>query len=381
VIVPVNALATRVSTMPDGLGWILGAFGTLLVALAVCIVGAAVRESMLPVGAVLTTRRRWFARVITLLAALVMGGAIWFGKNWWEAEARDYRNNRLYRPVPTTASLREQQGQTILAIERGADAARRYGPLVPEHGKLMHLFVVREPELDAFAHLHPEKRSWNIFETPLPPLPAGNYRLYADITYEAGLADTLTAPLTLAAPVRPSSASDPDDAWCRHEPFTRGSEALVQTNRVGDATLELSVEAALVENRDTTLHVRVRDAEGRAMLLRPYLGMAGHLIVRRQDGAVFTHLHPGGSFSMTAQQLFELRAEGKLPLNVAATTGDPICRLPADASRFAAPVPEIRFPYAFPKAGGYRLWVQVKLDREPVTGVFDVQVAGAEAGR
>jgi hypothetical protein len=244
----------------------------------------------------------------------------------------------------------------------------------------MHLFLVREPQLDTFAHLHPEKRSWNIFETALPPLPSGSYRLYADITYEAGLADTLTAPLTIAAPVGRSPAPvDPDDAWCRTQPFVNGSSSLLLTNRVGEVNLELKLDGPLVENRDTTLSVRVRDALGQPLLLRPYLGMAGHLIVRRQDGAVFTHLHPGGSFSMTAQRLFELRAEGKLPLNVAATTGDPICRLPAEDARLTGPAPEeLRFPYAFPKAGGYRLWVQVRPDREPVTGVFDVLVAGAD---
>ena len=36
---------------------------------------------------------------------------------------------------------------------------------------------------------------------------------------------------------------------------------------------------------------------------------------------------------------------------------------------------EISFPYAFPKAGAYRLWAQVKVRGEVLTGVFDVKVA------
>ena len=62
VIVPVNAVATRVLNMPPVLGAVLAVFGALLVLLAVSIIGAAVRESVLPGGTSPTTKRRWLAR-------------------------------------------------------------------------------------------------------------------------------------------------------------------------------------------------------------------------------------------------------------------------------------------------------------------------------
>ena len=34
----------------------------------------------------------------------------------------------------------------------------------------------------------------------------------------------------------------------------------------------------------------------------------------------------------------------------------------------------VSFPYAFPKPGRYRLWVQVKRDHRILTGVFDAEV-------
>ena len=106
------------------------------------------------------------------------------------------------------------------------------------------------------------------------------------------------------------------------------------------------------------------------------MGMGGHLILRRDDGAVFTHLHPSGSFSMAAQQLFELRVEGKAPMKIGSTKGDPICKIPPpDPAARGMKHEEISFPYAFPKAGAYRLWMQVKVQGEVLTGVFDVKVA------
>ena len=35
---------------------------------------------------------------------------------------------------------------------------------------------------------------------------------------------------------------------------------------------------------------------------------------------------------------------------------------------------EVSFPYAFPKPGPYRLWVQMKSDERILTGVFEVNV-------
>ena len=46
---------------------------------------------------------------------------------------------------------------------------------------------------------------------------------------------------------------------------------------------------------------------GEPARLEPYLGMISHAALRRDDGYVFTHLHPAGSISMASQQVFQLR--------------------------------------------------------------------------
>jgi hypothetical protein len=129
-------------------------------------------------------------------------------------------------------------------------------------------------------------------------------------------------------------------------------------------------EGPLHENREAPLRFKVVDATGKPMALQPYMGMLGHAAIRRDDGTVFAHLHPVGTISMASQEFFTTGA------TAAASTDEPV-----DHSKHlaAADTPErISFPYEFPKAGGYRMWVQVKSDEQVMTGVFDFDVSAVE---
>jgi hypothetical protein len=44
-------------------------------------------------------------------------------------------------------------------------------------------------------------------------------------------------------------------------------------------------------------------------------------------------------------------------------------------------VEDVSFPYEFPKAGPYRIWVQMKCEGQVVTGVFDAEVVSGGNGR
>ena len=385
VTVPVDAVARGVLTMPKNLGSILGALGVALLVMIVSIIGAAVRESMLEPGSEPMARRRWWARGAMTLGAVLLALLFWGGKRWWDAEAADYRNNRLYRPMEASASVRIDEGRRVLALEISDPRFARSAPIIPDHGKLMHLFVVREPKLDAFAHLHPLKRDRKTFEAALPNLPGGRYQIYADVTYETGSSDTITTAVDI--PEEPAGAGsettaisfDPDDSW-------RIAASLDATQRrcqlSPDLTMTWLAPDRIRFNEPVGLRFTVQDEQGKPVLLEPYLGMSGHLALRRDDGSVFTHLHPGGSASMAAMQLSVLRAEGKLPLKAGFGSNDPICQIPvptvADQAwllgRPQADTSTVSFPYAFPKPGRYRLWVQVKVQGEILTGVFDVEV-------
>jgi hypothetical protein len=229
----------------------------------------------------------------------------------------------------------------------------------------MHLFAVREPDSDAFAHLHPVRKANDLFEAAVPPLPAGKYQLYADITHENGFFETLTAAVeipTLAesyvalwkiagrsdaicSSLAPSAnltnfavAPDMDDSWhiAREQTFAQ------RRSRLPDG---------LSMTWESNLAFRVLSPEGTPLPIEPYMGMFGHAIVRHKAGSVFAHVHPVGTFSMASHQFFL-----------------------GGTNQHAHPtntVSNVSFPYEFPRPGPYRLWVQLKSAGRVYTGVFD----------
>jgi hypothetical protein len=110
----------------------------------------------------------------------------------------------------------------------------------------------------------------------------------------------------------------------------------------------------LVAREERLLTFVARDASGAPAMLELYMGMHGHIAVTKADGEVFAHLHPSGSVSMAALQKFA--ADAHAPHRAGMTTS------------------EVSTPYAFPKAGRYRIWVQTKRGGQVTTAAFDVDV-------
>jgi TRAP-type C4-dicarboxylate transport system substrate-binding protein len=109
--------------------------------------------------------------------------------------------------------------------------------------------------------------------------------------------------------------------------------------------------------RETTLRFEVLTPEGEPARLEPYMGMLSHAVVTRADGAVFVHLHPMGTVSMTSQQLFEQRERGD---TIRSSTGELIVGAHSGHDGHGPAVSTVSFPYEFPQPGRYHLWVQVK---------------------
>jgi hypothetical protein len=387
VAVPVSTTASRRLEMRSGMAVALLALAALLFAGLLSLVGAGVRESVLAPGEPPRARERRRARLAMVATAAVLAVLLVAGKSWWDRIDAAYRL-RLFKPYRVVTRLQPDGPQRVLQL---IVADPRWGgpdwtPLVPDHGKLVHLFLIRSPGLDAFAHLHPvpaaegEAEAATAFRAALPRLPAGTYRLFADITQESGFAETLTAIVTLPAPPqppapfdrqRPSLAPDPDDSVRVAAPLAwrPPTEATVSPLDGGlTMTWLRPVAPRLVAGRDASLHFAVRTPDGRPVPLEPYMGMLGHAVICREDGRVFVHLHPQGTVSMTAQAPLAGRS-GLLPMTAMA----PAMPMPMPVA--GGDRGEVSFPYEFPEPGRYRIWVQVKTAGQILTGVFDVEVA------
>jgi hypothetical protein len=369
VIVPVPAVATETLAMSRGMAVGLGALGLFLFVGALTIVGAAVREGQLPPGEEPDARRRRRAWIARGVAVPLLGLAVLGGGRWWGAEEAAYEQNLYSAPVTETSVDTEGEAHVLTLVVEDEGWAR-FSPLIPDHGKLMHMFLVRDPEMDVFAHVHPVRADSASFRLVLPPLPEGTYRYYADVVHESGFPQTLVGSVAIPDPASeiPAAGVDTDDSW------SVGAPAAGRTALLADgSTMVWEGNEALAAGRETTLTFRVTDPAGAPAALQPYMGMMSHAAVAKDDGGVFVHLHPSGSASMVAQQLFAQRVAGD---TARTEDGRLIIREAVDHSMHAPGVEPgvVSFPYEFPQGGRYRIWVQVKRDGQVLTGAFDAEV-------
>jgi hypothetical protein len=367
LFIPVNNVATRRLAMQRPLGIALLGLGAFLAIGLLTIVGAAVREGMLPPGEEPDARRRrrsWIVRGAWVVGiTLALSG----GKAWWASVDAAYRRN-LYKPleVRTTVAPSADGRMLTVAIVDSGFLAGQFTPIVPDHGKLMHLFLARE-DGGAFAHLHPVRRD-SAFIAELPPIPPGRYRVYADIVHASGFAQTLTDTVDVGGDATAGAtgddwrAADADASWSATPP----SPAAVTPVPGGTITWERP--ATITAGADASLRFMARDSSGAPMPLEPYMGMLAHAAVTRSDGGVFVHLHPMGTISMAAQRQFERRSRGDTALAPVSSTDAPMAHEGHDGSG------AVTFPYVFPGPGRYHLWVQVKRGDQVLTGAFDADV-------
>jgi hypothetical protein len=390
VDVPIVAAALQQTPFATWLGGVLLLAGGFLFIGAVTIVRAGATDAITPPSATATRSRTGV--IAPIAGAAVLALMLWGGWQWWQAVDREYRNG-LYRRVAASALVDTTGGARVLAFTV-ADSnwmVQRIGrqllesPIIADHGKLMHLFVIEHTsdarDRHSFGHFHPVTTDSLTFRTALGRLPAGRYDLYADVVHETGLPQTLVATVDLPSPIAGDAELLADDADAIFIGAASGDRFALSDG--GSVTWEARPDT-LRAGADARLRFRVQERDGSVARLAPYLGMADHAVVQRTDGAVYVHLHPNGTVSMGAQQaLAARRPEDTLPGMVAQrlSTG------PVDHAEHAmhdmtsarvrpAFDGTLVFPYAFPEPGSYRVWVQFTREGrvEIETVVFDATV-------
>ena len=183
VIVPVVVVANRRLGLDPKLGVPLAAVGVFLFIGLITIIGASVRESVLPPGETPDARRKVKARIAMAAATAIVALALFGGSRWWNLEDSRF-NSSIYKPIGASAAVLANPAGEILNLVisdstwrmRNDSAwlrkhsANRWTPLIPDHGKLIHVFMIREPDLLAFAHLHPSTTDSVSFPSALPAL-------------------------------------------------------------------------------------------------------------------------------------------------------------------------------------------------------------------
>jgi hypothetical protein len=375
--IPVPATSSSTQGMQTGLGVLLGSLGLLLVVGVIGIVGAAARDAQLPPGAVASRQANTRARIAMACALVAMIAAVWFGNQWWKGEADNYARY-VYKPLTMQAALQPNQTLNLKIEDPGWLKSRKIDDFVLDHDHLMHLYLIREPGMGIVYHLHPEQIAPGEFQLALPSVPAGLYNLYADVVHATGFPETLVARLEL--PETSGRALAGDDAKGIAQPLSpqRGEPNACPVNPVAGARFQLPDGYTMVWDNATkqpaktpqTFEFSLLGADGKpASDMALYMGMTGHAAFVKEDGSVFAHVHPSGTVSMAALIMAAAQNQPK-EANMASMPG---MAMP-DSKRSQAQngVPNtVGFPYGFPTAGAYRIFVQMKHGQTIETAAFD----------
>jgi hypothetical protein len=365
--VPVASFARQTLPMPRWLGAILLTLAIALALGAVSIIGAAAREARLPPGALVTKASRRSGLAAMAVSAVVVVSIFYLAFAWWSIDAAySARLTRFFKPPRLTLTV---DGGNRLRLAPADSTRTKYlasDELLLDHGHLMHMFLVRTPSFDRFWHLHPKPNGDGSFEASLPSLDAGHYDVFADVVDKSGFPWTLVGAIDL--PQIKGAILSEDDSGGSFTPIREPApDNLIDS--LSDGTRVEWRHARLTASTPLVLHFKVENLDGSpATDMQPYMGMAAHLEIVRNDLSVFAHLHPSGSAPMAALMLASNES--------GANSGSKTMTM-ADGSMMtmsAKVEPDLSIPYGFPKPGLYRVFVQFKRAGKVETAIFDVHV-------
>ena len=382
---PATALATK--KMQPALGVFLAFLGIVLVLGMIGIVGAAAREAKLAPGTAPQASGRRSGRIAMAAAAVFLIAGVVLGNVWWKAEAADY-SGYVYKPLQMTPHLQTGNVLGIKLHDPGWLSQRKLDDFILDHNHLMHLYMIRWPQMDVVFHLHPEAVETGKFELALPSMPAGDYHLYADVVHANGFPETIVGSIDL--PQISGRALAGDDAKGAAKPVDSASPggSAQPAAHNADRTQRFSLPDgytmiwhepdALVPKAPESFRFELVDAQGKPPAdMALYMGMLGHAAFVKTDGSVFAHIHPNGTVAMAAFMMANTNSPAAMG-GAAASQSISSMAMPGMNMPASALPNSVSFPYGFPSPGDYRIFVQMKHGATVETGIFDAQVQASK---
>jgi len=374
--VPVASFARQSLPMSWGLRGALLFFLVFLTLGVVVIAGTVVRYSTVPAGKTPQPSNRRRSRIVMAITVILVVLILYRGRAAWNVEAATYQRNVDLLKPPRAETLLEGNrlvirpaGQLTAPIADQTQSVRavKMDELIPDHGHLMHLFLIASPGMDRIWHLHPDlAKGGDAFVETLPAMPAGHYEVFADILDKTGFPWTLVGKIDLPQ-INGLVVNGDDSAWTGAPVTNSSSDTTVAQLPDGRRMVWERDAGALKANVPTSFKFRVEEKDGSpAHGMEPYMGMAAHAQVVCSDLSVFAHIHPAGSIPMAA---LDMARDGLIQ----SSTGASGMEMPSMHSSASLP-PRFSFPYGFPHPGRYRIFVQIKRSGEVQTAAFDARV-------
>ena len=245
-----------------------------------------------------------------------------------------------------------QAGQpTTLMVMVKDDQANVVHDLGVVHERPLHLLVISD-DLAEFYHLHPEPAADGSFRVVHTFQHGGQYHVYADFTPRDAAQVIAQFPLTVHGSTRPTVALVEDTAG---------------TKTADDVHITMTTEQPLHAGTESMLTFTVTDAATNtpATDLEPYLGALAHFVIVSEDGRDFLHAHPMEHTGMVGAQEHGGH-QAALPVHAAPMAHDTSSTPRASAAAVSAHT-------TFPRAGVYKIWVQLQRGGRVITVPFVVR--------
>ena len=242
-----------------------------------------------------------------------------------------------------------------------------HGDIIPDHGKMMHMFIISDDH-SQMAHLHPVRiDEQNLFSVKLPSINYGKLNIFMDIAFESGLAKTLKSTVffnkKITTPIRSdfSLKNDIDDSWL----LAPKESGVIWINKKDSYNSESEIPLSFKVLKN-----------GIPATIEPYIGMNGHIALLKKDENVFVHLHPTGTINMASKIFLENNLNINNPFRDKNSNDKASYQAHEHSNKNAQnKSDQLQFPsLILDKKGSYSLWVQVKVEGEVLTQKFNFEL-------